>query len=280
MTAAARPLGLRKSTVSRRIAALEERLGVRLLERGRRGVALTDAGRDFHAGAARLVAEARRLEEAATAARATPQGTLRVAAPAVLAELLAPVLAELLLRFPALRVEVALEQHGEPGDACDLALRVGPLADSARVARRLGELRAGVYASAAYLARRGTPRTAAELDAHEVIVLAEPGSEEVWFLGQGHGACAVAVDGRLRVPDLRAGQAAARAGLGLVWLPAALVADDLRIGLLVQVLQAETPPGIPVHAVHAGGRHVPAKVRALLDLLRDRRALLQQDPTP
>ncbi len=151
VTAAARPLSLRKSTVSRRLAALEDRLGVSLLERGGRGLVLTEAGSAFHAGAARIVAEARRLEDAATAVRATPQGTLRVAAPALLAELLAPVLAELLLRHPALRVEVALEQHGEPGADCDLALRLGPLADSARVARRLGEPRAAAPPGVAYV---------------------------------------------------------------------------------------------------------------------------------
>lgn len=105
-------------------------------------------------------------------------------------------------------------------------------------------------------------------------MLAEPGSEEIWFLGQGRGARAVPVDGRLRLPGLRAGLSAARAGLGLVRLPAALVADDLRTGLLVQVLEAEMPAGVPVHAVHAGGRHVPAKVRALLDVLGERRATL------
>jgi DNA-binding transcriptional LysR family regulator len=201
-----------------------------------------------------------------------------VAAPALLAEIVAPVLAELLLRHVALRVEVVLEQHGEPGAACDLALRLGPLPDSARLARRLGELRAGLYASPGYLARRGTPHSASDLGAHERIVLAEPGSDEVWFLGQGRASRAVQVEGRLRVASLRAGQAAARAGLGIVRLPAALVADDLRNGLLVQLLPADTASGVPVLAVRAGGRHVPAKVRALLDLLEERRPALPWAP--
>jgi len=277
--AAGEALGVRKSTVSRRLAALEARLGVRLLERGARGHRLTEAGRAYHAEAARLVAEARRLDERTGEARGTPQGTLRIAALALLGELLAPVLAELLLRHPRLAVEVAFaEQHVDLlGGAHDVAIRTGPLPDSSLVARRLGTLRAGCYASPGYLARAGTPRTPADLGAHEAVLLAPPGSDEVWFFGQGRAARTVPVSGRLRVASLRAGQAAARAGLGLVRLPASLVADDVRAGLLVQVLAADTPPGLPVLAVLAS-RQPPAKVRALLELVAERGAAVPWEP--
>jgi DNA-binding transcriptional LysR family regulator len=275
-------LGVRKSTVSRRLGGLEERLGVRLLERSGRGHRLTEAGRAYHAEAARLVAEARRLDERTGEARGTPQGTLRIATLALLGELLTPVLAELLLRHPRLSVELALaEQHVDlVAGAHDLALRTGPLPDSALVARRLGTLRTGCYASPSYLARAGTPRAPGDLAGHEAVLLAPPGSDEVWFFGEGRSARTVPVSGRLRVASPRAALAAARAGLGLVRLPASLAADDLRAGLLVQVLGADTPPGLPVLAVHAGGRHVPAKVRALLDLLAERGAAVPWDPAP
>lgn len=276
ITSAAERLGLRKSTVSRRLSALEERLGIRLLERNTRRLRLTEAGREYHAQCARLVADARGVNAALSESRGTPQGTLRIATLSLLGELLTPVIAELLLRQPRLRVEVSLAQtHVDlVAEEYDLALRTGPLADSSLVARRLGRVRTGCYASPAYLSRHGTPQSPEELAAHECVLLAEPGSDEVWFFGEGRSARTVPVAGRLRVPSVRAGQAAARAGLGIVRLPASLVADDVRAGLLVPVLAADTPPGLPLFAVYPSSRQLPLKVRAFLDLLSERGASL------
>ncbi|RKG74571.1 LysR family transcriptional regulator [Corallococcus terminator] len=276
ITAAAERLGLRKSTVSRRLAAMEERLGIRLLERNTRRLRLTEAGREYHAHCARLVSEAREVNAALSESRGTPQGTLRIATLSLLGELLTPVIAELLLRQPRLRVEVSLAQtHVDlVAEEYDLALRTGPLPDSSLVARRLGRVRTGCYASPAYLSRHGTPLSPEALGAHECVLLAEPGTDEVWFFGEGRSARTVPVTGRLRVPSVRAGQAAARAGLGIVRLPASLVADDVRAGLLVPVLAADTPPGLPIFAVYPSSRQLPFKVRAFLDLLSERGAAL------
>ncbi|WP_342380616.1 LysR family transcriptional regulator [Myxococcus stipitatus] len=276
LTAAAQRLGLRKSTVSRRLSALEERLGVRLVERNPRHLRLTEAGRDYLAHCTRLVSEAREVNRAMGEARATPQGTLRIATLSLLGELLTPLVAELLLRHPLLRVELSLaEAHVDLiAQEYDLALRTGPLADSSLVARKLGRLRTGYYASPAYLSRHGTPRTPADLQGHDCVLLAEPGTDEVWFFGEGRGARSVPVSGRLRVPSVRAGQAAARSGLGVVRLPTSLVVDDVRGGLLVPVLQPETPPGIPIYAVYPSSRQLPPKVRAFLTLLAERGAAL------
>jgi DNA-binding transcriptional LysR family regulator len=276
ITAAAERLGLRKSTVSRRLAALEERLGIRLLERNTRRLRLTEAGRDYHAHCARLVAEAREVNRAVTESRGTPQGTLRIATLSLLGELLTPLISEFLLRQPRMRVEVSLaEAHVDLiAEEYDLALRTGPLADSTLVARRLGRLRTGYYASPGYLSRHGTPRTTEELQGHECVLLAEPGTDEVWFFGEGKRARTVPVTGRLRVPSVRAGQSAARSGLGVVRLPASLVVDDVRGGMLVPVLADQTPPGIPVFAVYPSSRQLPPKVRAFLTLLSERSAAL------
>ncbi|AFE10983.1 LysR family transcriptional regulator [Corallococcus sp. CA054B] len=276
ITSAAERLGLRKSTVSRRLAALEERLGIRLLERNTRRLRLTEAGREYHAHCARLVAEAREVNAAVSESRGTPQGTLRIATLSLLGELLTPVIAELLLHHPRLRVEVSLAQtHVDLiAEEYDLALRTGPLADSSLMARRLGRLRTGYYASPHYLSRHGTPRTPEALTTHECILLAESGTDEVWFFGEGRSARTVPVTGRLRVPSERAGQAAARAGLGIVRLAASLVADDVRAGLLVPVLEADTPPGLPIFAVYPSSRQLPLKVRAFLKLLSARGAAL------
>lgn len=276
ITSAGERLGLRKSTVSRRLAALEERLGTRLLERNTRRLRLTEAGREYHAHCARIVAEAREVNAALSEARGTARGTLRIATLSLLGELLTPVIAELLLHQPRLRVELSLAQtHVDlVAEEYDLALRTGPLADSSLVARKLGRVRTGCYASPAYLSRHGTPRSPDELRAHECVLLAEPGTDEVWFFGEGKGARTVPVTGRLRVPSVRAGQAAARAGLGIVRLPASLVAEDVRAGLLVPVLVSDTPPGLPIFAVYPSSRQLPVKVRAFLELLSARGAAL------
>ncbi|KFE64348.1 transcriptional regulator, LysR family protein [Hyalangium minutum] len=274
ITSAAERLGLRKSTVSRRLAALEDRLGTRLLERNTRRLRLTEVGRQYHAECSRLVAEAREVNRAVSESRDTPQGTLRLATLSLLGELLTPLIAEFLLRQPRMRVEVSLaEAHVDLiAEEYDLALRTGPLADSTLMARRLGLVRTGYYASPAYLSGHGPLRSPEELPGHECVLLAEPGTDEVWFFGEGKGARTVPVSGRLRVPSVRAGQAAARAGLGVVRLPAALVTEDVRAGLLVPVLEAETPPGLPVFAVYPSRCQLPPKVRAFLSLLSERSA--------
>jgi DNA-binding transcriptional LysR family regulator len=276
VTGAAARLGVRKSTVSRRLAALEARLGARLLERSTRKLRLTELGRSYHAQCTRLVAEARAVNEAVSEARGTPHGTLRVATFSLLGELLTPLVSEFLLRHPQVGVELSLAQSHVDllAEDYDVALRTGPLPDSSLVARRLGSLRTGYYASPAYLGRRGTPRTPDELQAHECVLLAEAGTDEVWFFTGPRRARTVPVQGRLRVPSVRAGHAAVRAGLGLVQLPTSLVAEDLRAGVLVPVLERFTPPGIPVFAVYPSSRHLPSKVRAFLDLLAERRAAL------
>jgi DNA-binding transcriptional LysR family regulator len=279
ITAAAARLGLRKSTVSRRLAALEERLGTRLLERNTRRLRLTEAGREYHAHCARLVAEAREVNRALSESRHTPHGTLRVVTFSLLGELLAPVIAEFLLRHPQVRVEVSLAQaHVDlVAEEYDLALRTGPLLDSSLVARRLGNVRTGYYASPAYLSRRGTPRSPDELASHECVLVAEPGTDEVWFFSGPRGARTVPVSGRLQVPSVRAGHAAARAGLGLVRLPTVLVSDDVRAGVLLPVLETVTPPGLPIYAVYPSSRQLPPKVRVFLETLAQRSAALPWD---
>lgn len=279
LTSAAQRLGVRKSTVSRRIQALEERLGTRLLERNSRHLRLTDVGRSYHAECVRLVSEANRVNRAVRDARGTPQGTLRVATFELLGELLTPLIAEFLLRHLQVRVELSLtdSQVDLIAEEYDLALRTGPLADSSLVARRLGTLRTGYYASPGYLLRRGTPKTPSDLGAHECVLVAERGSDEVWFFTGPRAPSTVAVEGRLRVPTLRAGHGAARAGLGIVRLPTWAVREDLASGALVPVLEPVTPGGAPVFAVHPSARQVPAKVRAFLDLISERRAALPWD---
>jgi len=219
------------------------------------------------------------VNRAVSESRGTPRGTLRLATSSLLGELLTPVIAEFLLRHPAVRVEVSLVQaHVDPvAEAYDVALHTGPLVDSSLVVKRLGHVRTGYYASPAYLGQRGTPQSPEELAGHECVLVAEPGTDEVWFFTGPRGARTVPVHGRLQMPSVRAGRAAALAGLGLVRLPTVLVAEDVRAGLLVPVLEAVTPPGLPLSAVYPS-RQLPPKVRAFLDTLARPSAALPWEP--
>ena len=214
LTSAAERLGMRKSTASRRLAALEAHLGVRLVERGARSLRLTEAGRDYHVRCLEIVERAEALNRQVRDARGTPQGLLKVGADALLGEGMAPVLAELVLRHPAVRAELTVaEGHGDLlGETCEVAVRAGPLPDSSRPARRLGTLRVGYYASEAYLSRRGDPQTPDALEGHEGVQISSEGADEVWFFTGPDRPRTWRVEGRLRVPSLAAGLSAARAG--------------------------------------------------------------------
>src|SRR5262249_2885169 len=148
----------------------------------------------------------------------------------------------------------------------DLALRMGPLADSSQVSRTLGRMRMGYYASPSYLSGRGAPQDPEALADHACLSLAEPGSQEVWFFTGPKRQRTFPVTARWQVPSVRAGQAAARAGLGIARLPTYLVQAEVRRGELVPVLEAHTPAGTPLVAVYPSGRQLPLKVRAFLDL--------------
>ncbi len=276
LTAGSARLGMRKSTASRRLSALEERLGTRLMERSARQLRLTEEGRAYHARCRELVEQAEALNRATREARGTPHGTLKIATESLLADALAPLVTELLLRHPELRAELVMADapHDAGGDGCDVFLRTGPLADSSLHVQRLGTLRVGYFASPGYLARRGTPQAPPDLTQHEQVQISSAGADEVWFFSGPRRGRTVRVEGRLRVSTIAAGRTAARAGLGVVRLPWWEVATDVASGLLRPVLEPWTPEGAPVFAVYAGGKAAPARVRAFLRLLDERRASL------
>jgi DNA-binding transcriptional LysR family regulator len=270
-TAASARLGLRKSTLSRRIAALEERLGARLLERTTRKSRLTEAGSAYHAQAARIVAEARAANQSVADARGTPRGTLRVAATPLFAEtFLPPIVAEYLRRYERTEVELSLSQARVDllSEGVDVAIRIGALADSSFIARPLGTSRTGYFASAAYVRARGEPRTPEELRGHACILGAGVGSREEWpFVAAGAGeARSIAVSGRLRVPSVQAARAMMREGLGIARLPVFLVEADVKAGICVPVLADRTPPSTQVSAVYPSSQRLSPKVQAFVDI--------------
>ena len=220
-TAAARDAGLPKSSVSRAIAALERDLAVRLIHRTTRRLQPTEAGRAYYDSVSRALAGIDEATAAVSEHQDTPRGTVRLTAPTDLGDrLLPPILVGFAARYPEVLVDVVLTQRFVDlvHEGIDLALRVGRLGDSRLVARPLGPVRAGVFASPRYLERRGAPRTVAALAGHECVLFQSSSGQAVWKLvgprgGDGRGA---GRDQRGRSPH---GPRGGGGGAGLALLP-------------------------------------------------------------
>lgn len=272
MTETARRLRVSKSVVSKRVHDLEEALGVELLRRSSRKVVATERGAALHAKMRPLLRE---LDETAeeTAEEGELRGRLRVAIPMSLGTLY---LARSFARFAAAhpRLELALDLDDRVvdllGGGYDLAVRVGWLADSSLVARRLCTSRRLVCASPAYAAQHGLPASLDELPAHPCIDYANVHGSRLWQFEparRGGAPRAVAMRGRIVANNGEAMRDAAIEGLGLALLPDFLAAEPLRAGALVQALPDEEPLPYAIAAVYPPSRHVPRKVRAAVDHL-------------
>jgi DNA-binding transcriptional LysR family regulator len=269
---AAARLGLRKSMVSRRLGALEERLGVRLFESLSRPVRLTDLGRQYYDECLRIVRNAHEANRSLNDSVAAPTGSLRLTTTERRWEmLLGPVLAEYARRYRHAEVEVVFSQTRVDLIAgnFDAAIRVDPMLDASLEARQVGEAHTGYYAGPSYLKTRGTPRIPDEVHEHECILVSGTVPREEWpFLVDGK-LRKIGVTGRLRVGSVRIGCSMVRAGLGIARLPEYLVADDVRSRRIVEVLKAFTPPSTSIQAVYPSGRPVSPCLRAFLDLLAE-----------
>lgn len=271
-SAAARALGLSQTMVTKHIAALEERLGVTLLHRTTRRLRLTEAGERYLQSSERILAEIEEAETLAVADRVEPRGMLRLNVPLAFGmREIAPILPRFAARHPKLTVDLGLadrvvdliEEHW------DLAIRIGRMGDSALVARKLAPLRLMVCAAPAYLNEHGTPKTVDDLRHHSCLgyTLSATVSADRWLFGKD-GKIAVPISGRMRADNGDALRLAALEGLGLIYQPTFLLADDLRAGRL-RAVQLDQPP-VPfngVFAVYPADRHPPAKVRACVDFL-------------
>jgi DNA-binding transcriptional LysR family regulator len=268
---AARRLGRSPAAMTRAVAELEARLGVRLLTRTTRAVALTEAGRQFLAGAKRVLADLDEIERAAAGEGTAPRGELRVTAPILFGRLhVLPIALEFLRRFAD--VSVALRLLDRPVDlveeGLDLAVRIGALAESSAVATRVGAVRHIAVAAPGYLARRGTPRAPADLGAHAIVAfagIAGIAGVERWLFQGEHGEASIAIKPRLIVTTAEAALDAARGGFGITRVLSYQAADDIARGSLVRLLPADEGDDIPIHVMYPGGRHPPPKLRAFLD---------------
>jgi DNA-binding transcriptional LysR family regulator len=282
LSAAARKLGVPLATVSRRIAELEAHLGARLLNRTSRRLDLTEAGRDYATASRRILDEVAEAERIAAGEYAAPKGDLIVTAPLVFGRLhVLPVVIEFLKAYPEVDVRLVLNDRivNLIEDHVDLALRIGKLPDSSLVAARVGSITRIVSGSPAYLAARGRPSAPADLSGHDCVTFEGQMSAERWFFGGGRSEISVPIRSRLSVNTAEAAIDAAVAGIGLTRVLSYQMASALAEKKLETVLTRFQPPPVPVSLVHPGGRLLPRKVRAFLDLAVPRlRAVMEGLP--
>ena len=274
---AARHLRVSPPAVTRAIAALEQRLGARLLHRTTRLVRLTEVGARFSQDARRILAELEEAEASARGAHIEPQGELSITAPVMFGRLhVAPVLLDFLAQHPKVNARILFIDRVVHlmDEGFDVALRIAPLPDSAFTAARVGAVRRVVVASPDYLARHGEPASPAELPAHTAVGFARTSGEPApWtFAAPGDAVERATAQPRTRlmVNTVDVAIDAAIAGNGLVRLLSYQVRAPIAEGRLRRVLQPFEPPPVPVHLVYPEGRKAAAKVRAFVDFAAQR----------
>lgn len=268
-TDAAEALGVSKATVSKRVAALEDQLGLPLFHRTTRHVAPTDAG-GFLLGEAGPAIDALVLARAAVLDRQDePVGTLRVSLPLAYGLTLAPVLVDLLEANPRLSLDVSFSDRVVDllDEGFDLAVRIADLPDSSLRARRLGQMRRIVCASPAYLERFGAPARPQDLTQHRCLLYRYRQSGDQWVFPGHTGDIAVDVTGPVTADNGDALMALAAAGLGVAQLPDFIVQEALDDGRLVPLLEGYAEPPRTIWAVMPPGRHQSTKLRVVVDHL-------------
>lgn len=272
-TAAARLLGMPKTTVSRRVAALEREVGVRLIQRTTRSFNMTDAGRLYYEQSSRAL---RAIEEAnlrLAEARAEPSGTIRISAPVGFGgHFLSRAAVDFLAMYPKTSVELRLTDDAlnlvENG--IDLAFRTGILADSTLIARKLGSTHRILCASPDYLARCGVPEEPTDLAGHHCIIAGPSAASAHWVLDGPRGQETVTVAGRFAANEMQAVVAAAIAGYGIAQVPQRIAEGHIDDGRLHRVLRDYTTPAGGLYVLYPSSRHLSPLVKAFIELAAER----------
>jgi DNA-binding transcriptional LysR family regulator len=270
-SAAAPVLGLSPSAVSKLITRLEARLGVRLLQRTTRALHLTQEGEVFYAAAKRIVGEIETLENQIAGQSSTPSGVLRVTTSLAFAtHQLAPVLSEFLARYPLVQFELLPTDRviDMVEEGIDVALRIGRLADTSFMARKIGEDKRLICAAPSYLARHGTPQRPEDLRRHNCIVSRDHAYLNRWSFKVDRQVVEIDVRGRVAVTEGEAQMQLALQGIGIVRLTRLTLAQAIREGALVPLLGAfSAEEAVTIHAVYPHRRHLAPKVPAFVNFL-------------
>ncbi|WP_426749833.1 LysR family transcriptional regulator [Myxococcus sp. Y35] len=271
-SAAGRDLNLTPSAVSRTIDRIEARLGVRLMLRTTRALTLTPEGQAYLGAARRILTELDDAEQA-IADRGAPRGRLRVSASLAHGRLcVVPLLGDFAARYPHILVDINLTDRvvDIAAGQADVGIRFGPLADSGLTARKLGENRRVIVASPDYLARRGTPMVPEDLHHHNCLNFNFRRAEAVWPFVRDGREYSLCVKGCIEANNGETLGQLAAAGVGVTRVGAFSVAEELRSGRLVPLLERYNPGDVEnVHAVFVGGANLPARVRVFVDYLAD-----------
>ena len=266
---AARQLRRSPASVTRAVSALEERLQTRLLNRTTRSVALTDAGARYLENCRRLLSTYDELEAVNLGERVQPRGWINVTAPTMFGRLhVLPMVQSFLAQYPQVDVRMLLLDRvvSLVDEGLDLGVRIGPLPDSSLRAIRVGQVRRVVCATPQYIARHGIPETPRDLVSHSVVACtAVTPVPDRWSFYGPNGVASVTVAPRLVVNTTAAAVDAALNGLGLTCIRSYQAEPHAAAGSLEIVLVEYEPPPAPIHIVHPGGRHLPAKVRLFVD---------------
>jgi DNA-binding transcriptional LysR family regulator len=276
---AARRLGMSPPAVTRAIASLEDRLGIKLLNRTTRFVRATEAGLRYLEHARHIIAEADAADEDAAGVNAAPRGQLSVTAPVLFGRLFViPIMVEYLQRFPDVSVSALLLDRfvNLLEEGMDVGIRIGELSDSSMNAISVGHIRRIVCASPEYLRKHGVPKLPADLSKHTIIIASAVTPSLDWRFFAGKQTINVKVNPRLTVTNNEAAVVAAAQGFGITRLLSYQIASHVASGQLQTLLNKYEPPPLPIHILHREGRHASAKVRASVDMLVEQ---LRKDKT-
>ncbi|MBS0308990.1 MAG: LysR family transcriptional regulator [Proteobacteria bacterium] len=271
LSAAARAEGIAPAMIGRRLDALEERLGVKLLQRSTRKIALTDEGTAFLEDCQRILADLEDAESAVSERSARASGHLAISAPAGFGRWhVAPLIPSFLAEHRALSLTLSLNDRVVDllGEGIDVAIRIAALTDSNMVGIKLADNQRVVVAAPDYIKRHGTPQTLADLAKHNCLAISSDGSQRGWTFRQSGKNVTLKVAGNMECNDGEVLHHWALAGKGLAWRSMWEVGSEIETGKLVSVLDEYAAPGNDVYAVFAQRRHLPLRIRAFVDFLR------------
>ena len=270
-SAVARDLGTTQPTISKQVTALERRLKTRLLERSTRSLSVTESGTTYYERCKRILEDVKAAEGALGRLQSSLTGTLHVNGSIALGQLfLAPLLLEFQRGYPELTVELTLNDRyiDLVEEGVDVAVRLGRLADSNLVARRLGATRRVLVATRNYLDAHGTPRQPADLARHNCLLYAYLSRGNEWVFRGPQGDLRVQAHGNFKANNGHSIRDAMLAGAGVALVPDWLVHDEIKSGTVVALLPEFAPAPLEVNAVYPSGRHVSAKLRTFVDFLQ------------
>ena len=271
-SAVARETNMSQSTVSKHIAALEERLGTKLLNRSTRSLKLTEAGREYYHHCVRILNDFQEAEASIGKGKIKPTGTLRISTSAAFGRtILIPHLAEFFQTYPEISIDLQFDDVYVDlvKQGIDLAIRIGPLEDSTLIARKIGISPRIVVASPDYLVKHGRPKKPADLLKHDCLFYSFQKAPNLWYFNSTQqGDESIHVDGRFKASSPEAICDAAIQGLGIAVLSEWYIKQYLEKGKLKQILEDYHPTAFDIHAVYPERRFVPEKVKRMISFLK------------